>query len=173
MLVGALVILLAGTAAAQTGYYAIEELGIFAEGDLEVDIDLQSAMLQVAAGALENENADLARMVAELDRVRVQVGSPKAADASAIERAFATAMADLEGLGWNKILSVQEDDEKVYLFGIESGGAINGLTVLVNSDGEDVVLANLVGTIDPVVLGRLLASLDEMPDFEGLLKGGE
>ncbi len=41
-------------ASAQSGYYPIEEMGIFAEGDLEVDIDLSGAMLRVAAGAMEN-----------------------------------------------------------------------------------------------------------------------
>ena len=57
----------------------------------------------------------------------------------------------------------------MYLFGIESGGSINGLTVLVSDGGEEIVVANLVGTIDPVVLGRMLATIDKMPDFEGLL----
>ena len=69
--------------------------------------------------------------------------------------------------------AVLEDDEQVYLFGMESGGTINGLTVLVNDGGDDIVVANIVGAIDPVVLGRLLAGLDEMPDLEGLLQVGE
>lgn len=163
---GAVVIFLAGAAAAQTGFYPIEEMRIFAEGDLEVDIDLQSVMLQVAAAAIQEENADLANMVAGLDRVRVQVGSASGADFSAIEDAFANAIADLKASGWIKMLAVQEDEEQVHLFALESGGVISGLTILVSDGVEEIVVANLVGAIDPVALGKLIANLDEMPDFD-------
>lgn len=170
---GVLVIFLAGVSAAQTGFYPIEEMGIFAEGDIEVDIDLQSVMLQVAAAALQEENADLAKMVAGLDRVRFQVGSPSGADFSAIEGAFANAIADLKASGWNTILVVQEDEERVHLFGLESGGVISGLTILVSDGAEEVVVANLVGAIDPVALGKLIANLDEMPDFDMFMGSGD
>lgn len=167
---GIMIMTLGGVAAAQTGYYPIEDLGIFSEGDLEVDVDLQSAMLQVAAGALEAENPDMAKMVTGLERIRVQVGTPSGVDKATINNAFDNAISGLEGAGWNKILSVMEDDEQVFLFGLESGGTINGLTALVNDGGEDIVVVNIVGVIDPVVLGRLIANLDEMPDLDGLLK---
>ena len=74
-----------GQAFAQSGYYPIEEMGIFADGDLEVDVDLSGAMLQVAAGAMENQDESLAELVANLERVRVQVGSPSRLGASAVD----------------------------------------------------------------------------------------
>jgi hypothetical protein len=61
---------------------------------------------------------------------------------------------------------VIEDDAQVYLFARERGGAIVGLTVLVNDDDDELVLANVVGTIDPVLLGRVIAKMDKLPNLE-------
>jgi hypothetical protein len=65
--------------------------------------------------------------------------------------------------GWDKILTVEEEDEQVYLYSLEQGEAIAGLTVLVNDGGDEVVLVNIAGSIDPRTLGRLLSNVG---DFE-------
>ncbi len=174
------VLVAGGTAFAQAGvnhpgYYPIEEMGILAQDDLEVDVDLQGAMLQVAAAAIQdNENdADLAALVSGLERVRVQVGSPQRVDQSAIAFSFGDAIAKMESAGWYRILRVLEDEEQVYLYAREGDGRIVGLTVLVNDGEEEVVLVNIVGDIDPVVLGKALSKLDKLKDFEQYMNGDE
>jgi hypothetical protein len=178
VLIGVMSVALAGTAAAQTGsshpgYYAIEEMGIFAAGDLEVDVDLKGAMLQAVASSMEGQEGDLAEVVTGLERVRVQVGSPQKADASAVNNAVGDAVAALESSGWDRILRVEEEDEQVFLFARESEGMIVGITVLVNDAGEEVVLVNVVGSIDPVTFGKALAKMDQMPDLDELMEAVE
>jgi hypothetical protein len=149
------------------GYYPIEDMGLFAADGLEVNIDLEGAMLQVAAGAMQKdgEDADLAQLVSNLERVRVQVGSPKQIDKAVIKSSFDGTVKTLEGAGWNRILSVIEDDAQVFLFARESGGVIVGLTAMVNDDDDELVLANVVGTIDPLLLGRVIAKFDRLPNL--------
>ena len=94
VLFGVMLVALVASASAQTGtahpgYYPIEELGIFAQGTMEVDIDVSGAMLQVAAGAMENQDESLAELVSNLERIRVQVGAPKNVDASAVGASIA------------------------------------------------------------------------------------
>jgi hypothetical protein len=170
----------AGTAFAQggvghPGYYPIEEMGILAQDDLEVDVDLQGAMLQVVAGAIQNDenDPDLAALVSNLERVRVQVGSPQRVDQSALEFSFQDAIANMESTGWYRILRVLEDEEQVYLYAREGDGRIVGLTVLVNDGAEEVVLVNIVGDIDPVALGKSLSKLDNLKNFEQYMNDGE
>jgi hypothetical protein len=175
---GVCVLALSGLAAAQTGaahpgYFAIEDMGVLAKDDLEVDVNLEGAMLQVAAGAMEEESSDLAEMVAQLERVRVLVGAPESADRAAVTASFNAAISRLETSGWDQILSVEEEDEQVYIFAREIEGAIAGLTVLVNDSGEEIVVVNIVGNIDPRVLGRLIANMDEMPDLEQFMNMGD
>jgi hypothetical protein len=178
LLVGVMIVVLGGPVAAQTGndhpgYYAIEEMGILAAGDLEVDVNLQGAMLQAVASSMEGQEGDVAELVSGLDRVRVQVGAPQKADASTINHAVSEAVANLEGSGWDRILRVEEDDEQIYLFSREDGGMIVGFTVLVNDGGEEVVLVNIAGAIDPETFGRALAKMDEMPDLDELMAAVE
>jgi hypothetical protein len=165
VLMGIALISLAGSAAAQVaspGYYPIEEMGIIAAKDLEVDVDLGAAVMQVAAGAMEAEDQELAEMVSKLERVRVQVGQPSAVDAAAVTGKMADAMAKLEGAGWRKILGVEEDTEQVYFYVLEQDGAISGITGFVNDAGEEVVAVNIVGDIDPRMLGRVLAKVGDL-----------
>jgi hypothetical protein len=159
-------------ASAQSGYYPIEEMGIFSEGDLEVDVDLSGAMLRVAAGAMENQDEHIAELVANLERVRVQVGAPSGVDAATVAQKIAAAKATLEGAGWKKILSVEESDEHVYLYALESAGNIVGLTVFVSEGSEEVVVVNIVGDINPETLGRLLANMKDF-DLDEIMEGFE
>ena len=173
VLLSVMIIASAGAVAAQTGaghpgFYPIEELGVFGEGKMEVDIDLSGAMLQVAAGAMENQDESLAELVANLERVRVQVGAPTNGDAAAIGQSIASAGSSLISSGWNKILAVEEDDEQVYLYSLEQGGNIVGLTVLVNDGGDEVVLVNIAGSIDPRTLGRLISNIEDF-DIEEIM----
>ena len=177
VLIGAMLVAMAGTAAAQAGaahpgYYPIEEMGIFAQGDVEVDVDLSGAMLRVAAGAMENQDESLAELVANLVRVRVQVGTPSGVDASTVAQKMADAHATLGSAGWQKILSVEETTEQVYLFALESDGNIVGLTAFVNEAGEEVVVVNIVGDINPETLGRLIANMDDF-DLDEIMGGFE
>lgn len=162
--------------AARAGYYPIEEMGIFAAGDLEVDVDLSGPMLQAAAVAMqeeEDDDANLAELVSGLDRVRVQVGEPSGIDPSTIAARFDTAVTTLKSSGWNQILRVVDGDEQVYLFARNSDDRIVGLTALVNDANEEVVLVNIVGDIDPVLLGRALAKADGLRNLEVLMEAGE
>jgi hypothetical protein len=162
VLLGVLLVALAASAAAQTGspgYYPIEKMGIFAEGDLEVNVDLSGAMMQVAAGAVENQDEALADLVANLERVRVQVGEPSSVDAAGVSRRMADAKAQLESAGWKNIISVEESTEQIYFYALERDGRISGLTGFVNEAAEEVVVINIVGDLDPRALGRVLSHL--------------
>ena len=158
------------------GYYPIEEMGVLASGDLEVDVDLTGSMLQVAAGAMQGQHGgdvDLAEFVAGLERVRVQVGEPQGADPSTIAHSFDRAITTMESSGWSRILKVVDGGEQVYLFAREGQGRIVGLTALVNDEDDEIVLVNIMGDIDPVLLGKLLASVDRLSDLEHLVDAGE
>ena len=124
VLIGVMLVAFASSAAAQAGaahpgFFPIEEMDIFAEGDLEVDVDLSGAMLKVVAGAMENQEESLAELVANLDRVRVQVGLPSRVDSAAVSRSMTEATSKLVSAGWSKILSVEEGETKVYFYSVE------------------------------------------------------
>lgn len=169
---GVSLLFVAGAVAAQTptnhpGYFPVEELGILADGEIEVDVNLEGAMLQLAAGAMREDDTgeDLVDLVSNLERVRVQVGSIERMDAATVVQRIDDAADRLTTLGWSRMVKVQEDDELVYVFAREDAGSIVGLTVLVNDGGDEAVVVNIAGRIDPAMLGRIM-SMDDMPDLE-------
>ncbi len=176
-----LLLIAAGSVAAQTGaahpgYFPIENMGLFAAGDLEVDVDLSGPMLKVAAGAMQedgDDDANLAELVSGLDRIRVQVGEPQGVEEATVSSKFEQAVATLQSSGWDRILRVVDEEEQIHIFARSRDDRIVGLTVLVNDANEDIVLVNIVGDIDPVVLGKVLADDDKLTNLETLLEAGE
>lgn len=154
------------SAQSDLGYFPVEELGILDQEDLEVDVNLQGSTLLIAAGALEDQDPRLKELVSSLTRVRVQVGNSERLDPQIVADRIAGAVSQLEAHGWVRIASVESDGEQIYVYSIDgSDGNVAGLTALVSDGAEEVVVANLAGSIDPVLLGTMISHLGEM-DFD-------
>ena len=75
--------------------------------------------------------------------------------------------------GWNRAIQVREDGEKVDLFMLESGAFVTGMVLMVRESSDTAVLANIHGEMDPVLVGRLIASGEAFNlDFEEMFEGG-
>lgn len=150
-------------AAQGLGYYPVEELGLLDPDTLQVDINLEGTTLQIAAGAMQDQDPQLRELVSNLTRVRVQVGSAGGHDAGLVSQRIDDAVAQLDAKGWARIVSVEDGGEKVYVYSIDAGGGtIAGLTALVNAGDEEIVVANIVGSIDPVLLGSAMSKMHTM-----------
>ncbi|MEE4273090.1 MAG: DUF4252 domain-containing protein [Thermoanaerobaculales bacterium] len=157
-------------ASAQTpGVVAVEDLGLVDPTTLEVDVNLEGTTLQIAAGAMQDQDPRLVELVTNLSRVRVMVG--KASDptpADAKER-IDGAVAQLESRGWSRIVRVEDGTELVNIYSLDGGdGKIAGLTAFVSGDGDETVVVNIAGSIDPVLLGSVLSRLGQL-DLDELM----
>jgi hypothetical protein len=150
------------------GYYPLEELDVFGAGKVEVDIDLGPPMMQIMAAAAQDKEAEFAELASQLSRIRVRVGSVGDADVAMVSEQIERAIRELESDGWKPMIRVNEEDEIVRLYSMGSDETIEGLTLLVYSDGDEVVLANIVGTMDPRLVGKVVAKLEDFPDLDEL-----
>ena len=113
---GMSLLFVAGTVAAQSptdhpGYFPVEDLGILADGEIEVDVNLEGAMLQLADGAMqaEEEDAALVDLVSNLERVQVQVGSTEGVDPAMVSSRIDDAESRLTASGWSRMVKVEDD----------------------------------------------------------------
>jgi hypothetical protein len=150
------------------GYYPLEELEVFDSGTVEVDIDLGPPMMQIIAAAAQEKEQEFAELASQLHRIRVRVGSVGDADAAMVSAQFDRAIRELESSGWKPMIRINEEDAIVRVYSMNTDDSIKGLTLLVNSDGDEVVLANIVGTMDPALVGKVLAKLENFPDLQEL-----
>jgi hypothetical protein len=168
----ALALLFAGTTPAGEpveklpGYFALENLDVFASGKIEVDVDLRDAMIKVAAAATSKMEPGFADLLNSVRRVRVRVGTAADQDPAEIRAAVDRATADLRAAGWSPMATISEDDELVYVLSKATPELIQGLTVIVHEGGNELVLVNIAGEMDPVLIGQLISKFEGLGDFD-------
>jgi len=159
------------SAQGEPGYVAVESLGLVDPASVEVSVNLTGAMLQALASSSEGSEADLGQLLNDITRVRVLVGPPPVGETVELVAKLRVAVDRLEGEGWTRVISVREEaDEEVAVLSLQSGSLIRGLTVLV-LDGDEAVAVNVVGSMRPEVLGRLLGSLESLDSVAAELAG--
>jgi len=161
---------LASAAQAQEGRFNINGLG----GELEpkVNINFGPAMMAGFAESLSGANPDMSTVLGGIQGLRLVVFEDLDASA-ALDNEIEVAIDQLIGEGWNQALQVREDSESVDLFMIESGQFVTGMVLMIRESSETVVLANIHGEMDPVLVGRMISSgnLFDGFDFDSVFEG--
>lgn len=151
------------SAMAQEGKFNLEAMA----GGLEpkVNINFGPAMMSGFAETMATANPDLATIMGGIQGLRLMVFEDLS---DTQELAFEVDMAvdQLLNSGWNRAVQVQEDNEKVDLFVIESGQFVTGLVLMVRESSDSAVLANVHGEMDPVLVGRLVGSGNLFDGFD-------
>ncbi len=148
------------------GYFSLEETGLLTIDDIEVDINLSGPMLAMVTGITKDSDPDFSELSGQLEGIRVLVGAPQTQDLEQLQREFDDVGRRLESDGWTRIVMVRENDDRVLIFTKDNGDLIDGITVLALEDTDEMVVVNIVGTIDPRNLARLIGSLDSLGDID-------
>ena len=136
-----------------------------AAGQQFVEVELDGALLKLAAVVAEKENPEIGRLIRDLERVRVNVlGLNDQTRASTTERVNAVRQS-LDQQGWKRVVTVKEhegDDVAVFLKqGAED--AIEGIVVTVIGRSNEAVLVNIVGNVRIEQLAEIGERLDLAP----------
>jgi len=149
------------------GHFPFEELGLFSGEKVNVDVNLQGAMIRFAAAVLVREEPELAEMIRGIERIRAQVIEEDLEQPSEIRGRMGEAVGWLEKRGWNRAFKFSEEDEEVHVFVREGDGILLGIAVLAIEDGNATAV-NIVGRIDPEQFGRFMAR-QEFSEVTGFL----
>ncbi len=146
----------------ENGYVNFGNLtGVY--GEPKVQINLGKAMLGFVAGAAEQEDPEISQLLSKLKSVRVLVYDIET-DAKAALNTVDRVTNDIQNEGWETIVSVNEENEKVRIYAKMTEDKIDGLVVMAvdGSPGEksEAVFINIIGQIDPAQVGRVTRSLD-------------
>lgn len=147
----------------QPGYVPIEQLDLFPREKLSVEINLEGALLRLMAAAARGADPEFSSLIAGLKAIKVQAVPVSGLDEEALRSKIGRTVRWLEDHGWTSTMKVREHGEETYLYLKEIDGKISGLTLLSLEPGDEAVVINIVGRIDPEQLGRLSQSLD-LPD---------
>jgi len=137
-------------------------------GEPHVQIDLGPALLGFAAEAARQSDPNAADMIAGLRGISVRVYE-ELSDAAAVQSFVDRTSQSLEQSGWERVVFVQEGDEKVRVHALVENQQVTGMTVMVLGSSEAVFI-NIDGRIDPAQLGRVAAGMG-FGDMLGALMG--
>lgn len=146
--------------AAQPGYVPIEDLDLFPKEKVSVEVNIEGALLSLVAAGTKQSDPEFSSLMAGLKAITVRVIPLKGLDASSIRTKIGRTVLWLEDRGWKATLKVRDEGEETYIFLKETGGKIDGLTLLSLSPGQEAVAINIVGRIDPAQIGRLAQHFD-------------
>jgi Domain of unknown function (DUF4252) len=144
----------------QPGYVPIEQLDLFPREKLSVEINLEGALLRLIAAGAKGADPEFSSLIAGLKAIKVQVVPIKELDEGTVRTKIGRTVRWLEEHGWKSTMRVKDQGEETYMYLKETEGEISGLTLLSLEPGDEAVVINIVGRIDPEQIGRLSQSLD-------------
>jgi hypothetical protein len=159
----------------QPGYLPIDQLNLFPVDKLSVEVNIEGPLLRMIAAATRQDDPGFSSVMAGLKSIRLQAFPLKGADAGAVKVRIGGAVRWLDAHGWVSSVRVRDKDQETYIYLKQSGEKVEGLTLLSFSPGDEAVLINIVGNIDPAQLGRLgqkfdLPQLQKVPTQGGAKK---
>lgn len=135
-----------------------------AAGGEFVEVKLSRGLIQMASKITRKHEPEVADLLRSLESVRVNViplGDDNRAETEAKVAAIRT---ELEGKGWEKVVSVRERDQDVaVLLKTKSDASVDGVVVTVIENGRQAVFVNVVGNINFEDLSRIGDQLDLGP----------
>lgn len=144
------------SAVAQEGFEFFDRIpGV--SGEPDVHVSLGPAMIGFAAEAARQTDPMAAELMAGLEGVQVRVYQ-QIDDPAAVDSFVDQASGELEAMGWERIVLVQDGESKVRVYARTEDQQFAGMTALVLS-GSEAVFVNIAGRIDPTQLGRLMGAM--------------
>lgn len=160
---------LASTAVLAQGSFDFSRIpGLPAEPS--VQIDLPAGMIDFVTQSLRDTDPGAAETLAGIRNVRVLVYEDLDETGPVLET-IDEASRMLEDEGWQRMVYINDGDDKVRLYVRLGDGALTGMTVMVLDGGGEAVFVNVDGAIDPATLGQLASSFGVggiLDDFTGL-----
>ena len=138
------------------GYANLDSPGM-SDTDRTMSLSLGRTTLRFAARFMDDDPETQA-LLRSLDGVRIRIYEVHG-DHERIARNFERMGSKLGNDGWSPIMLVREEGELVQMYAKPSGGEIRGLTI-VSADGDEVVVVNIMGDIDPLYYQDVMVALD-------------
>ncbi|WP_221030880.1 DUF4252 domain-containing protein [Actomonas aquatica] len=157
--------------AASPGYVDFDQMSD-GSGDKYVEVDINGSLLRLAAAFTQNDEPEVAALLNNLERVRVNVFGVNDDNRAATLERMESLRGKLANEGWEQVVTVREnsgDNVAVFIKQAE-GETIHGVVVTVMSGDGEAVLVNVVGDVAIEQIAKLGDSLDIKPLRELKLK---
>ena len=151
---------------ADPGYLDLATVEQWFDAEPWLEVNIKGALLNLIVGAAEAEDdPELTSILSKLKAIEVRGYPLTSQNFDDIDRHTRQLAGRLESQGWETVVRLREDDERINVFLKSNGNSIAGLVVMVldPSDDDGAVFVNIVGDIDPKEVGRIGQRFDIDP----------
>lgn len=135
-------------------------------GEPRVMINIGGPLMQfMTLAAQSSDDPEAAALMQDLEGVRINIYNTGGNLDPALAQ-MTEAKAALEAAQWQPIIQVKEEGENVQMFSRIEGDKMQGMAIMV-VNAEEAVFLNILGTIDPSQVGRVMNQLNVDVDVEG------
>jgi len=143
------------------GYVNFDNIDIPEDCEETVEVYLQGPILKVVAAVTESEDPALSNMLEDLLLIRVNSFSLDTKNLAKITSRIKKIEKELKQQNWQKIVRVKDKKDRAQIYlKTDSNDRFAGLVVMAIEDSKEVVLVNIVGTIDLNQISKLGKKLD-------------
>ena len=128
-------------------------------GEPKVEIALAEPLLGFFQAMAAEEDPETAEMFGKLKGIRVQIFDVGDDPTAALET-MRDVSSRLQSDAWAPIVKVRDEGERVDIFMKMAGENVEGLTVMVTGDENEAVFVNIIGSIQPDELSRVMDSVN-------------
>jgi len=157
----------AGSLRGDPGYADLDYPG-WREADKEFGLSIGPLPLRFAAWVIpDDEEPELTAMLRELKGIRIRIYEVEG-DAHRVFDRIRESAIRLEKKGWDRLVTVNDDDETVLVMVKADSTKISGLAVLTANESEAIFI-NMIGNIKPEFFNDILDSVDvdvDVPEIE-------
>lgn len=138
----------------QPGFLDLATIDGWFNREAKIEVNVSGALLGLIQGATQNEEPELSSMLGRLKGLYVRGYSVEPGEVRSIADRTGALARSLSSRGWETVVRVREDDERIDVYLRTVQDRIAGLVVMVVGEDE-TMFVNIVGEIDPSELGRL------------------
>jgi hypothetical protein len=121
-----------------------------------VEVNVTSSLISMAARLVQKQEPDVAELLNGLQLVHVNVVGLDEANRSEVERRVEKVRRELDGSGWEKVVSARQGDQDVGIYlKTRNKDSVLGLVVTVIEANKQAVFINIVGDIKPEKLSLI------------------
>ena len=134
-------------------------------GEPRVMVNIGGPLMKLlSAAAAASEDKEAAAMMQGLEGVRINIYDTAGNTEPALAQ-MNQAKAALQAEQWQPIIQVKEQGEDVQMFTRLDGEVMQGMAIMV-VNAEEAVFLNILGTIDPNQVGKVMEQLNIDVDVE-------
>lgn len=148
------------------GFFNLSAIESWFPEEAYLEVNVGGALLDLVRQAARHEDAELSDMLGKLRGVYVRGYKVAPGEAGRIAERTSRLAQSLSSSGWETVVRVREEEERVDVFLKTAQNRISGLVVMV-VDEEETVFVNIVGEIDPEDIGRIGGRFN-VPDIPGI-----